>query len=136
MAQKIENDFSKLTVGAQLTIAHILAFPELGFVTKRMAVMIYDFPSTYENIRTFKGLDSNNLFKTICVGYKTTLPENLKFIGDYPVSSKEKIIDEISYGNRKATLFLGGFAIEEQRVIRLEIIKKLYQTGKLKLSGH
>jgi hypothetical protein len=109
LAKELQDHFKKFVIGAQFTIAQILFIPELGFVRDRLDVMIYEFPCNY-GIKTFRGLQNEDILKTIWVGYKTpdqTLP-------GYPVSPRDKVIKVLECGDKSVTLFMGGEYIQQR----------------------
>ncbi len=124
IARSIENDYSDLTILAPFSTAQILAFPELGYVHKKLDVVQYGYPCTYEDIKVFDQLASFDLNKTIWVSLETKLPKNMEKILKYPVSPDDKVVKEINIGRKKAQLFLGGYAIEERRRLIDETVTK------------
>ena len=107
-----------LALVAPFTVAHILAFPELGYVHKKFDVFMYEFPSAYDNIKTYKGFDDLNLYTTLWIGFKDIPPPKpvLDVVQYYPFGPGDKIIREIERGDVKATLFMGGSYVERARV--------------------
>lgn len=125
LAKELEQKYSHMMIAAPFTIAHILAFPELGFVTKKLDVMMYGFPSRYPNIRPYRGLQELNLRNTMWVGFKTGIPPSLEpVLKYYPYGPEDVVVDTISYGDRRATLFMGGLYVERQWQILLTILKQ------------
>ena len=122
IAKEIEEKFSEFTIGAQFTIAQVLALPELGYVHKKLDVMIYEFPCTY-GIRVFKGVSELDLRKTLWVGFEMNLPPQMASLKGYPVSPNDFIVAKIIFGNRQATLFIGGEYIEKIRMFVLQSMR-------------
>ena len=119
------------TIAAPFLVAHSLALPELGYVTKKLDVMIYGFPCTYGGIKPFRGLEHVDIRRTIWVGLKQDLPDFMQ-IKDYPVSPYDKVVEKIVVGRRQATLFMGGVAVEKMRLISRAVLKQLNDQGRLK----
>src|SRR3989344_5504792 len=67
LAKRIEEKYADFTISAQLITAQLLAFPQFGYVTKDLDVMIYGFSSTHKEIKNFSGLQNLNIRKTIYV---------------------------------------------------------------------
>ncbi|HOW34978.1 MAG TPA: hypothetical protein PL155_00995 [Candidatus Omnitrophota bacterium] len=114
MAKEIENNYSNYLIAAPFTVAQLLALPELGYVHKALDVMIYSMRCTYGNIKNFQGLRYLDIAKTVWVGVVTEVPR--PFV--YPVDPQDRILKEIISGNKKITLFMGGFAVEKMLRIR------------------
>jgi hypothetical protein len=112
LVKEIEENFSSFLVGAPFITAQILALPQLGYTHKKLDVMIYGYRCTYGGLRNFNGLEELDLNKTVFVGMD---PEVFHDRWQYPFDADDKIIKEIEYGYHKATLFMGGFAIERMR---------------------
>ena len=55
--------------------------------------------------------------KTLFIG----IHESKEWPFPFPIDSKDMIIDEIRFGNKKSTLFMGGIAIERlyQLILRM-----------------
>ncbi len=104
-----EESYSDQLIVAPFTIAQALAIPELGYVTKKLKVMIYGFSLKYGNIANYPGLRNLNLRKTLFVGV-VIAPISSDFA--FPVGPRDIIIEELAVGNKKASFFRGGFAIE------------------------
>lgn len=114
MAKEVENNYSGYLIAAPFTVAQLLALPELGYVHKTLDVMIYSMRCTYGNIKNFQGLSYLDIAKTVWVGVVTEVPK--PFI--YPIDPQDRILKEIVSGNKKITLFMGGFAVEKMLRIR------------------
>ena len=111
-AKKLEEDFSQWTIGAPLIFAHILNFHEMGYVTKNFDIVVYGMKPGHEGLREFEGLKSLNILKTIWIGtYNERIAENV----EYPISSQDKIVEEVAVADKRIVLFMGGFAIEKVR---------------------
>jgi hypothetical protein len=119
VAREVEDKFNSLTIGAPFIMAQALAMEELGYVHKGMDVMVYGMICQYGGIKNFHGLKEVNIGRTVWIGLLSDLPVNI----EYPVSSQDKVIAQIYQGNRRATLFLGGVAIEDLR-LKMEILQK------------
>ncbi|MFA5088705.1 MAG: hypothetical protein WC552_06695, partial [Candidatus Omnitrophota bacterium] len=114
LAEEIEKNFSGFTIGAPFVIAQMLGMPEFGYVHRPLDVVIYGMRCTYGGIRNFDGLKNLNISRTVWVGFlKNHIHEGI----DFPVGPQDKILKEISVGNKRVVLFMGGFAIEKMRLI-------------------
>ncbi|MCA9398884.1 MAG: hypothetical protein KC618_03975, partial [Candidatus Omnitrophica bacterium] len=132
IARKIEREFSNYTVGAPFVMAQALAFPEYGYVSKKMDVMMYDFPAGYGGIREYKPLQKDELLRTIWIGFKTHIPyEEKKVIEYYPYGPGDQMIEEWMWGMKKGVLFRGGQYIERKYLLRQLKIREY-----LKHHGH
>lgn len=117
MANDIEENYSDFTVAAPFTLAQLLAFPQLGYVSKDLDVMIYGMRCTYGGIRNFAGLSGLNPSKTVWVGVTTTFDEKIAPFIQYPYGPRDQVLKEVVVGDKKVTIFMGGFAIEKMRVM-------------------
>lgn len=115
LAKELEDNYSKYTIGAPFILAQLLALPELGYIKKPLDVMIYSMRCTYGNIKNFEGLNTIDITKTIWVGVKIILPDQVKNYLSFPIGMYDKVVKEIVAGNKKVTIFMGGFAIEKMR---------------------
>jgi len=113
LAKRIERNYSAYTISAPFTVAQKLALPELGYVQKKLDVMIYEFPCSYGGIKNFKGLKHVDVGRTIWVDYKAALTSRLAEKIPYPVDPMDRVIEEIVWGGRTAKLFRGGIAVEK-----------------------
>ncbi len=125
IARSIEARFSKFQIVAPFIIAQSLAIPELGYVSKKLKVMIYGYYCNYREIHLFPGIRFVKLAGTLYVGIKAVSPiPGLP----YPVHNEDRVVEEIHYGNKKAWLFLGGISIDTvmraTNVIKLEELSK------------
>ncbi|HBR15124.1 MAG TPA: hypothetical protein DD723_06240 [Candidatus Omnitrophica bacterium] len=124
LARVIEDKYSDYTIGAPFTIAQTLGLPELGFVTKKLSVMIFDHPCVYGGIQHFRGLQYLDMNRTLWVGFETNVPPPLDQWIEYPVGPQDHVVDTVSVGYRTVKLFLGGFSIEKMRLILIQLIKE------------
>jgi len=122
MAKELEQNFPGFTIGAPFATAQMLALPEYGYVQKSLKVVLYGMPITYGGIRPFSGLSNLDVRKTVWIAYQ----DNGKKRFPYPIDPQDKVLKDIVVGNRKATLFMGGVAIEKMRVL-----VGMYQAGLL-----
>jgi hypothetical protein len=129
LARTLQSDYSDKLIAAPFTIAQILAFPQLGYVSKSLNVMIYEYHSSYGGIKNFEGLAALDLLKTIWIDIETTdLRERLKgIVDDYPVSKEDKVIEKIEEGHQKAQLFIGGTSIEKVRRMMMIVNRQKVQ---------
>lgn len=94
---------------APFTIAQALAMPELGYVHKKLNVMIYGFGIKYGPIANFPGLKKINTARTVFIGVQVAqITPGFRF----PVGPRDTVIDEVTAGNKRGTFFLGGYSIE------------------------
>jgi len=108
LSKTLEEKYSHLSIGAPFMLAHILAFPELGYVKRPLNVMIYGFPSNYKAIKNYPGLHQLDIKKTI---YLTKLDEMRNELS-YPLSTQDMVIETLEFATKKAFIFVGGIGIE------------------------
>ncbi len=109
IVKSIESRFADFQIVAPFIIAQSLAIPELGYIEKKMKVMIYGFSCIYRNIQPFPGMKRVRLGRTVYVGVKVQSPiQELP----YPLNPYDRVVEEIQYGNKKAWLFFGGISID------------------------
>lgn len=109
LAQRLEEHYADHLIVAPLVVAQFLALPELGYVSKKLDVMLYGFRCTYGGIKNYAGLKNLNPARTIYVGVKVA-PLSPDF--PYPIGPHDQILEEIQIGNKKNWLFKGGAAID------------------------
>jgi len=126
VAKELESNYDNLLIGAPFPVAQMLAFPELGYVQKKLNIMIYRMPCTYGNIKNFQGLKYLDLSRTIWVGVKSGLPASIPF----PVDPQDIVIKEFVQGRENATIFQGGIAIERARLMLEYIVERKLGTKK------
>jgi len=107
-ARELENNFQGYAVGAPHVFAQAMAFREFGYFKNPPQVIMYAMSITFGGIQNFQGLGEINIHKTIWIGYRKTY----QFKTNYPLHANDKIIKEVIWGDKKATLFMGGFAID------------------------
>ena len=134
--KKIEERASSLLIGAPHTITQMLIFPEIGYVTKRLNVMIYGYPFEYGPATKFNGLKHLDVGKTLWIAKESELAEKMQGFGDYPVDPRDNIIEEIYYGTRKRIVFLGGIAIEKMRRVNIEVLRQMTLKGRYKYRNY
>ncbi len=108
LAKLIENNFSQFTIGAPFTIAQMLAIPRLGYVDKKLNVMIYGFRCYYGGIKNYEGIDHLDIRHTV---YVSKLDDEQPGQG-FPIAPQDKVINILEYGNKRAWIFVGGFGID------------------------
>jgi hypothetical protein len=117
--KEIQEEYSDFVIGAPFVYAQMFALPELGYVREAREVVVYGMPCVYGNIKTFDGLASMNVARTIWIGLDRLMSREL----EYPMGPDDKFMKDFYSGDRRAYLFMGGFAIE--RVYRyLETIQR------------
>lgn len=109
LVRAAEERYSDKMIVAPFTIAQAMAIPQLGYVHKKLRIMIYGFSLQYGGIANYPGLKNLNLKKTVFVGVKIA-PIAPDF--PFPVGSRDVILEEIAVGNKEGSFFVGGFAIE------------------------
>ena len=124
MVKTLEEKYADNLIAGHFIIAQLIAIPELGYVKKKLDVMIYGFRCTYGNIRNFLGIQHLDLNKTIFVGVKVA---QLHKDFAYPIGPYDKIIEEIQYGDKKNSLFRGGVAIDT--LYRASVLWQLRKTN-------
>ncbi len=107
LAKLLEEKYSNLIIGAPFTLAQVLAFPEMGFTSKKLDIMIYLYPCTYGGVRNFEGFEKINPKNIVWVGVKTPF----MFSEHVPYGLHDLIIEELEVGNKYANLFVGGFSV-------------------------
>ncbi len=120
LVREFETNFAGFTIGAPHVTAQILAFPEFGYVQKPLDVMMYGMNITFGGIKNFSGLRNVDLKKTIWIGFHDTTPHDFP----YPIDPMDRVVKTINVGDKQATLFMGGLALE-----------KLYLSAVLKKMG-
>jgi len=118
MAKELEANFPGFTVGAPHVTVQMLAFPEYGYVKKPLNMLVYGMGTTWGGIKNYTGLQNLDITRTIWIGFKSDLPDRIV----YPIDPKDRIVKEIIVGDKKATLFMGGIAIE--KMYRIIMLKK------------
>lgn len=109
LVRVIENNYSDQLIGAPFIIAQTLAIPELGYVKKKLDVMIYGFNIKYGGIHNYPGLKHLDPFHTVFIGVKVA-PIERDFA--FPVGPKDFILEKVESGNKSASIFRGGYSIE------------------------
>lgn len=109
-AQFIERNYPDYTIGTYGLMALALAFKEAGYVTKPLKdIFVYGYGATHQGIRPYPGLQNINIMKTIWVAQTDGDPG---YLSKYPIGPADMIIKEIWAGDKRMTLFMGGFSIE------------------------
>jgi len=101
----------------------VVGLPQLGFVKKKLDVVMYGITSNTEGIKTFKGLSTMDIRRTVWIGLKNTMGSNIV----YPIAPEDHIIETLQIGDKKANIFVGGLAIERvfQKVMVMQYMKML-----------
>lgn len=118
LVKELNDHFPGFTVGAPWITAHYLALNELGYTKKPFPVVLYGQDITFGGMRNYKGLRNIEILKTIWIGFKSNFPPQF----EYPIDSRDKIIKKIYYGDKYATLFMGGIGIE-----RLFLVNEMHR---------
>ena len=109
-ADIIERNYSDCTIGAYGLMALILTFKEAGYVSRPLKkVFVYGYGATHEGIKPYPGLRNINTMRTIWVAQTDGDPD---YLSKYPIGPADLIIKEIWAGDKRMTLFMGGFSIE------------------------
>ncbi|MDP2652657.1 MAG: hypothetical protein Q8Q08_01355 [Candidatus Omnitrophota bacterium] len=109
LARRMEEKYQALKIGAPFITAQILGMPELGYVQKKLRVVIYGFNCYYGGIENYSGLANMDGGRAVFVGLKFPQP-NVGF--SFPIHEQDVILEELQYGNKKAWIFAGGRSIE------------------------
>lgn len=112
VARELENHYEGYRIGAPFIVAQSLGMPELGYVQKKLDVMIYGMSCSYGGIKNFTGLSSLDLRKTIWIGVSNTNPPGV----EYPIDPQDQVVKQLEVGDKMASLFMGGIAIEKTRM--------------------
>ena len=130
IAKTLEHKYSALTIAAPFTLAQMLAFPEIGFVQKKLDVMIYLFPCLYEGVKNFDGIETLDLSRVVWVGVQTPFMRAPYL----PTGPSDFIIERIFVGNKSATFFFGGYSINAVYHQGQALMKFLKDSGALKVN--
>lgn len=114
LARDIEENFSEFTIGAPVIIAQALDFDEVGYVSEPIDVMIYGVKSPHETIRDFPGLKQLDLKKIVWVALN--YEQQTKGM-PYPIDPEDYVFKTIEVGNKSASYFFGGIAIEKRKTL-------------------
>lgn len=117
LCNTIESDFSHKTILAPPVLAQILAFPEFGYVQKRLNVTAYGMAYYGHRMTIYQGLKDADIPGTVCVGFYDDFSESISRLFPFPLDARDKVLEQITCGDKKAVLFMGGFAID--KVFRL-----------------
>lgn len=127
IAKEIETNFSDFTIGSPHVTAQMIAFPEFGYSKKQPDMFMYGMSITYGGIHNFPGLNNLNLYKTLWIGFLNDSDKEF----DYPIDPNDKIVKVIEVGDKKTTLFMGGFAIQKfYNIVMMNQIKRQMMHGK------
>ncbi len=130
IAKLLEDKYSQLTIAAPFTFAHMLAFPEIGFVQKKLDVMIYLFPCLYEHVKNFDGIETLDLSRVIWVGVNTPFMRAPYL----PIGPSDFVAEKLYSGNKSASLFFGGYSINAVYHQGQAFMKYLKDSGALKVN--
>jgi hypothetical protein len=115
LARTVEAKYAGTAVVAPFISAQILAVPDFGYVRGRREVYIYGFNCTYGDIRRYPGMGGLEIGRTIYITMALDLGSKDM---PYPVDPNDRVIDIVEWGNRKAWIFMGGFAIDRMKKIQ------------------
>ena len=108
--REIEQNYADFTIGANVQMAQMLVFKEAGYVRKPFKdVFVYGYGSPHEEIRPYPGLENIDILKTVWIAQTEGDYDYLSF---YPIGSKDEILKEIWVGDRRMTLFRGGYSVD------------------------
>lgn len=99
--------YSHLMIAAPFNFAQMLAFPQIGFVDRKLDIMIYLFPCLYGDVKNFDGIENLDLAKVVWLGVHTPFMRPPYF----PSGPGDFILEKIYMGNKYAVLFFGGYSI-------------------------
>jgi len=108
IGQRLSESYSDLTIAAPFNFAQMLAFPEIGFASKKLDVMIYLFPCLYGNVKNFDGIENLDITKVLWLGVHTPFMRPPYF----PFGPGDFVVEKIYMGNKSAVLFFGGYSID------------------------
>ncbi|MBF0384463.1 MAG: hypothetical protein HQL27_01190 [Candidatus Omnitrophica bacterium] len=115
LQKKIVREMKKysdfLIVAPAIGAAETMFFPEMGYIDKPLNVEGYG-GTVNLGLPNYRGLKRADIMKTVYLGfrYDRIFPQR-----EYPVTSKDKILEYITYGDIQAVVFMGGVGIEEMR---------------------
>lgn len=113
LARTIEEKYAgAATVVAPFITAQTLAIPGFGYVRAGREVVAYGFPCVYGGVRVYPGLEALDLRHTI---YTTMAIDQGTKDMPYPLHPNDRVLEVVEVGNRKAWIFMGGFAIDMMR---------------------
>ncbi|MBF0387426.1 MAG: hypothetical protein HQL20_06175 [Candidatus Omnitrophica bacterium] len=115
LARVVEDKYAgAATVVAPFIAAQKLAVPAFGYVRANNGrdVVIYGFPCVYGGVRAYPGLEALDVRRTI---YTTMDIDQGSKERPYPLHPNDKVLEVVECGNRKAWIFMGGFAIDLMR---------------------
>lgn len=118
LAKELETHFSDFTIGAAYQAAQALFFREIGYVDKKLDIVLYGMKSNHEGLKDFTGLQNLDIRKTIWAG---NYSDQILSAIEYPIAPNDKVIKMIESGDKKIYLFMGGFGIEKMyTLLRLQ----------------
>ena len=137
VTKKIDEHYSDYAVGAPFIMVHALAIPELGYVTHKLRAMSYATTVQYEGIKEFSVIEDIDPMRTIWVGFKGNINGPLaEVFPDFPIDRQQDLIlGPVGSGNRYATLFMGGFAVDRYQKAILYLIKSGHLQSQRELSN-
>ncbi len=115
LAKVIEKKYNGMAVVAPFIVAQTLAVPDFGYVERTRDVTVYGFNCTYGGIHNYEGIDKLNIARTIYIAH--LLDQGSKEL-PYPIHPNDKVLEVVEWGNRKATIFMGGFSIDMMRKVQ------------------
>jgi hypothetical protein len=127
LGEVLSDRYSSFTIGAPFNFAQMFAFPEIGFTSKKLDIMIYLFPCLYGGIKNFDGIENLDLQKVIWVGIHTPFMRPPFF----PSGPGDFIVESFYSGNKKAVLFFGGYSINAIYHQGQAFMKQLIEKGYL-----
>jgi len=113
----IDDGYSDYAIGCSLRIGYVLNFWELGYVGKKLDVLIYGNRPTHEGMRNFddiRNLDRKKIVWAAFTDYGTK--DANKDLEDYPIGPQDIILKTLYAGKRNVTVFMGGYSIEKMRL--------------------
>ena len=134
LADEVERKFSQYTIVAPSVMAQILALPELGYVPQKRTVLIYGTPAKYEDLKNFEGMQRlKDIKKTLWIGLYDDMSDDISKHFPFPVDPRDLVLEKIFFGDKKASLIMGGYAIE--KMWELETIASM-KRHRMKNSEH
>ncbi|OGX07265.1 MAG: hypothetical protein A2Z88_06235 [Omnitrophica WOR_2 bacterium GWA2_47_8] len=122
IAKELEGAREYDQVVAPFIVAQILAYPEMGYVQKPLNVTMYAMPSALPEIKSFTGLRQLNISRTIWVATDYVTP--IQGEHPFPIGPEDRVVRKIYFGDKKATLFMGGIAVELRRLVLEKLLER------------
>jgi hypothetical protein len=114
LGKEMEENYADYLIAAPHVVAHKFGIYQFGYVNQPLDVMIYGMRCTYGGIKNFTGLSDIDIARTIWIGFeKNHISDNI----DFPIGPQDRLIKRVTYGDKEALIFQGGFAVEKVRLM-------------------